>query len=497
MKKLLAVMLITVFAVAAFAGITATGPSLTTAIEGSATFGLIFDETGLDLYLNNGIQYQAYWGFSVSIDAVASDNATLTLALGGSMQEGSDYVGASLYSATYEDNLLKAYYNNGAYGDTLNKYFLGNQLDGDGNPTEALGTRYLTVNLKDLNADLLYITLDNKESKHSTETGEMLWADVFGAKKSLDVSVGTLNLSAAMWAAEAGSRNIDVDAGATSTPTTAGTTIGYAAGFEFAGANDLDGLTVNGAYGMMAKNSGMGFDASYSKDINLTSAPTMTVTPHVSMKYRKDVANLPLAHQDYTSDASCANGGVDFKAEMNKTTLEVYDTVTYAMADSSLSYKYGVKLTDTTVDLANVYVNVEKTDGSEAATPFTFTAKLNGSTTMDNLSFDYFVQVMDLGNANVAFDALSDLTKKYMAYEANLTYTMDKVEMTASVYNYAKDSDGNYSVISEVSKPVYELGVNYKPNSILTLGGHLGNESNWGDFAAIHWYLSAFASYSF
>jgi hypothetical protein len=92
---------------------------------------------------------------------------------------------------------------------------------------------------------------------------------------------------------------------------------------------------------------------------------------------------------------------------------------------------------------------------------------------------------------------MASVTDKYVAYDLKVSvYPVEKVSIDASLYNYTLNDYG-YDSIAKIAEPVWTLDATYKPNSILSMGGHVGTENNWGDFTAIHWYLFGKASFSF
>jgi hypothetical protein len=505
MKKLVAIIAVLAMALASFAGITATGPNFTTAVSGGVSFGLLFEETGFDLFVDNGALYTADWSMSVSISGENVDAdypATLTANFAGSFPNY-DAVPTFL-SATYDDDMMTLGFVNSPYTGTVNSYYLANyDYDGNGLVDDPIGTKYMTANFKAIDLDFTYITLDNLDTRHATSEAatSVVAGDVMAVNYPFAYELGSGNINAAFWGA-----NTDRTAVTLQSTTTSGKFMGFAAGTDWAGADMVDGLYMAAAFGLQSATDITAFDESayrfnvgYNKDFSVVEDPAVTVTPHADFEYRTDNP-FPFRDTAYTAAASEIAAGVDAEANLGMAgVFGLYDTVTYDLgASPALSYEYGVTYSNEEIhELFNVSAQFEKMDSTEVATPFGLTAKVWGGMSEDMYAFSYNVELAGLSGALVPLTDMASATDKYVAYALNASvYPVEKVSIDASLYNYTLNDYG-YDSIAKLAEPVWTLDATYKPNTILSLGGHLGTEENWGDFTAIHWYLFAKASFSF
>lgn len=505
MKKLMAIIAVLAMALASFAGITATGPDFTTSVSGGVDFGLLFDETGFDLFVDRYTYYTADWGMTLSISGENVDAdypATLTANFGGTF--GNFDALADFYSAKYEDNLMVLDFVNSSYQDTLNVFYLANyDYNYDGLVDDPIGTKYMNVNYKDLDLDFTYITLDNLDTRHATSDAatSIVAGDVMAVNYPFSYDLGAGNINAAVWGA-----NTDRTAVTLQSTTTSGKFMGFAAGTDWTGADMVEGLYMAAAFGLQSATDITAFDETayrfnvgYGKDFSVLEDPAVTVTPHADLEYRTENP-FPFRDTAYTSAASQIAAGVDASANLGIAgSLGLYDTVTYDLgASPAVSYLYGVTYSNEEIhELLNVSAKVEKTDSSEIATPFSLNAKVWGGMSEEMYNFSYKVELAGLSGALVPLTEMASVTDKYVAYDLKVSvYPVEKVSIDASLYNYTLNDYG-YDSIAKIAEPVWTLDATYKPNSILSMGGHVGTENNWGDFTAIHWYLFGKASFSF
>jgi len=508
MKKLVAFIAVLAMALASFAGIVASGPNYTASVSGSINFGLLFDETGFDLFVDNGVLYDASHSISLALTGETNDgDATLTLNFSAtdalfdsSITDG----GATFNDATYEDSKVMLGFMNYSYEDTVNVFYLANyDKNGDGYIDDPIGTKYMTANFKGMDLDFTYITLDNLDTRHSTSDAAttIVAGDVMAVNMPYDYNFGSGNINAAFWGANTSRTAVTLQS-----TTTSGKFMGFAAGTDWAGKDMVDGLSLAAAFGLQSATditafdkSAYRFNAAYEKDFEVVSDPALTVTPHVNFEYRTDNP-FPFRDTDYTAAASYVEAGADVSADLDMAgVFGIYDTVTYDLgASPALSYEYGVTYSNEKIaDLFKISAEFGKVDGTEIATPFGLTAKVWGGMSEDMYSFDYMAELTDMGDL-VPLTNMASATDKYVAYDVNFSVMpVENVEIAASLYNYTKDSDGYYVNIEKIAEPVWTLDATYSPNSILSMGGHVGTEDNWGEFTAIHWYLFAKASFSF
>jgi len=505
MKKLVAIIAVLAMALASFAGITADGPNFDVSVSGNIDFGLYFDENGLELDLVNSAIYSASNWMSVTITGENVDvdyPATLTVNFDAAVWGAAD-TSVPISSATYEDNMFEFGFMNYSYKSVVNNFFLASwDSTGDGAVDNPIGTQYMTANYKGIDLDFTYIDLTtNNVSKHSTTNvaTSLIAGDIMAVNYPFAYELGSGNVNAALWSANKTRAN-DITLMAT---TTDGEYLGFGAGADWAGVGMVEGLSIDAAFAMQSATDvtaldkmGYRFFVGYEKAFSVLEDPAISVTPHADFDY---TVGSPAPYARTTTDASVITAGVDAEANLGMAgVFGLYDTVTYGLgASPALSYEYGVTYSNEEIhDLFKVSAEFGKMDSTEIATPFGLTAKVWGGMSEDMYAFDYMVELTD--NGLVPLTAMASATDKYVAYALNASvYPVEKVSIDASLYNFNYNSDGTYNVISKIAEPVWTLDATYKPNTILSLGGHLGTEENWGDFTAIHWYLFAKASFSF
>ena len=538
MKKLLVVLAVLAMIVSGFAGasIATSGPNFTASLVsgGSVSFGLYFDENGLDL--GNAISMKYSASFTIGLNVSASDSisypATLTLGLSatapgwnGTTWQGSiDKQLLSFNNGRYEDNLLNLYFKNGAYYGSWSKYTLFNEdANGDGKMDYTpVGRQYITTNFKPITLDALYITMSSATtySPHATTNNatQLLFADFFAFKKTFDTDMAKLNAYAAFWAANKGSssnksRPATIEA---SSLTLDGKWLGGSAEAELTAKGILEGLTANFAAGANSKEKAADFKdfayyamVNYSKGYKVLETPSVTVTPHAKFQYNTLMNVLPFVKD--TIAASWVNAGADLALDMGAVgTFGLKDTVTFAFGkddgpNKNLKYYYGLTYTNKTLAFANVYGEFAKINGTEPATPFGLNVKLNGSYTMAPVTVSYLAEVakVNKGGASklVPLSDISKVTEKYFAYQATLKVDIipSLVNLEAKVINYKTNSDGEYTNIYKIAEPVYYGTLAYTPNKFWKVAAHVGTDdgSSWGKFGNIHWNLSAVCSVSF
>ncbi|MGM0641202.1 MAG: hypothetical protein ACQESN_07265 [Thermotogota bacterium] len=508
MKKLVAIVAVLAMALASFAGIVASGPNYTASVSGSIGFGLLFEETGFDLFVDNGVLYNAEHSVSLALSGETTDGeASLTLNFSAADvaydTAGSDMTPTFL-SATYEDSMMNLGFMNYPYEDTVNVYYLANyDKSGDGLIDDPIGTKYMTANFKGLDLDFTYITLDNLDTRHATSDSAttIVAGDVMAVNMPFAYDMGLGNINAAFWGANKDRTPVTLESS-----TTSGKFMGFAAGTDWTGAEMVEGLSMAAAFGMQSATDITAFDetayrlnVNYERAFSVVDDPSMTVTPHAVFEYRTENP-FPFAHVDYTGEASYVSAGVDASADLGMAgVFGIYDTVTYDLgASPALSYEYGVTYSNEELhELFKVSAQFGKMDSTEIATPFGLTAKVWGGMTEDMFGFNYMAELTDMGDL-VPLTDMASVTDEFMAYDVNVSvYPVENVSIDASLYNYTLDANGDYASIQNIADPVWTLDATYSPNSILSMGGHVGTEENWGDFAAIHWYLFAKATFSF
>jgi hypothetical protein len=511
MKKLLVFLAVLAMALSTFAAITTTGPNISVAIRGSATFGLFFDENGLDLYLNNAGQYKSFHGYKVTVVAAAEDGeASLNVNFSGSHGTGNTWTSLSFNSAIYDDNLVNVGFYNYGYGKNFSSNYLSNWFDAWGNlASPRIGTKYLETTVKSLpGLEILYITLNDAAlTMHSNvKASGFLAADVFAAKYPLDLGILSGNVSGALWAAgtdadKVSRGNITLDAANTD-----GEHVGFAAEAIMSGNDALAGLNATLMLGMHDTKTAFHAAAVYAKTMELSEMISGKL--HAEARVRDGLNDLPFTRHGHSSisDTAYINGGLDATIDLNNAgTISVYDKITFAFdsADgvSPLSFYYGAKYVNSASPTANIMADVRKFNATDVAAPLGLNVKVNGAMNQEMFDFSYLVEIADVWGPYghfVLFDNLNDLTVKYFAYEAKFVVRpMDKTTVTARLFNWLKNSDGLYTTISGIADLAYTVDAAYKPNSIVTLGAHVDNENNFGDLADIHWYLSAFARFAF
>lgn len=513
MKKLLVVLTVLVLSLAVFAEVTVSGPNFTTGLRyGYAAFGLRLDENGMDIYSSNSTQGKAYWSFAavVADPSSAEEDATVSINLGNPAAGNTNvWQSLSLISGTFENNLLKVAANFYGYEDVLSNYTLWNtDANGDGNIDDPIGRAYMVTTLKDYDLDVLYITLakDYTVTTHSTANyvGNFLLADVFATKKSLDLSVGSVNAAAVFMATDP-VRTTLTDAATTGAD---GEYLGFSADANFTAKDALEGLTANVAFGMQSAAKTTSFDksaflvrADYTKDMEVSDM--VTVTPHGLVYFNTDMSVLPFAKP--TSAASKIAVGADVAFDLGDAlgTVSLTDTVTLPFV-GDMTTKVAATYKNSFSELANVEATFEKQNSSNFASPMALSAKVSGSTSMDMVDVSYFVAVSDFDNVNkynktVSLTDIASVTDKYMPYEVKVVVKpVDKTSVTFRLYNYTTDPDyGNYNLINSIAEPCFTLDAAYKPYSFTKVGAHVGSESNWGKIGAIHWYLTAEVALSF
>ena len=535
MKKLLVVLAVLAMIVSGFAGasIATSGPNFTASLVsgGSVSFGLYFDENGLDLEKDISMKYSA--SFTIGLNVSASDSisypATLTLGLSATepeWQESLNKKSLSFNNGRYEDNLLNLYFKNGAYYGSWSKYTLFNEdANGDGKMDYTpVGRQYITTNFKPITLDALYITMSKATtySPHATTNNatQLLFADFFAFKKTFDTDMAKLNAYAAFWAANKGNpagnkaRPATIEA---SSLTLDGKWLGGSAEAELTAKGILEGLTANFAAGANSKEKAADFKdfayyamVNYSKGYKVLETPSVTVTPHAKFQYNTLMNVLPFVKD--TIAASWVNAGADLALDMGAVgTFGLKDTVTFALGkdvygpNKNLKYYYGLTYTNKTLAFANVYGEFAKINGTEPATPFGLNVKLNGSYTMAPVTVSYLAEVakVNAGGASklVPLSDISKVTEKYFAYQATLKVDIipSLVNLEAKVFNYETNSDGEYTAIYKIAEPVYYGTLSYTPNKFWKVAAHVGTDDDlsWGKFGNIHWNLSAVCSVSF
>ena len=532
MKKLLVVLAVLAMIVSGFAGasIATSGPNFTASLVsgGSVSFGLYFDENGLDL--GNAISMKYSASFTIGLNVSASDSisypATLTLGLSATepeWQESLNKKSLSFNNGRYEDNLLNLYFKNGAYYGSWSKYTLFNEdANGDGKMDYTpVGRQYITTNFKPITLDALYITMSKATtySPHATTNNatQLLFADFFAFKKTFDTDMAKLNAYAAFWAANKGDPTGNTARPATITHNPAnldGKWLGGSAEAELTAKGILEGLTANFAAGAESKEKAADFKdfayyamVNYSKGYKVLETPSVTVTPHAKFQYNTLMNVLPFVKD--TIAASWVNAGADLALDMGAVgTFGLKDTVTFALGknvygtDKNLKYYYGLTYTNKTLAFANVYGEFAKINGTEPATPFGLNVKLNGSYTMAPVTVSYLAEVAKDGASKlVPLSDISKVTEKYFAYQATLKVDIipSLVNLEAKVFNYETNSDGEYTAIHKIAEPVYYGTLAYTPNKFWKVAAHVGTDdgSSWGKFGNIHWNLSAVCSVSF
>lgn len=506
MKKLVAIIAVLAMALASFAGITADGPNFDVSVSGNIDFGLYFDENGLELDLVNSAIYSASNWMSVTITGENVDvdyPATLTVNFDAAVWGAAD-TSVPISSATYEDNMFEFGFMNYSYKSVVNNFFLASwDSTGDGAVDNPIGTQYMTANYKGIDLDFTYIDLTtNNVSKHSTTNvaTSLIAGDIMAVNYPFAYELGSGNVNAALWSANKTRAN-DITLMAT---TTDGEYLGFGAGADWAGVGMVEGLSIDAAFAMQSATDvtaldkmGYRFFVGYEKAFSVLEDPAISVTPHADFDY---TVGSPAPYARTTTDASVITAGVDAEANLGMAgVFGLYDTVTYDLgASPALSYEYGVTYSNEEIhELFNVSAQFEKMDSTEVATPFGLTAKVWGGMSEDMYAFSYNVELAGLSGALVPLTDMASATDKYVAYALNASvYPVEKVSIDASLYNYTLNDYG-YDSIAKLAEPVWTLDATYKPNTILSLGGHLGTEENWGDFTAIHWYLFAKASFSF
>lgn len=530
MKKLLVVLAVLAMIVSGFAGasIATSGPNFTASLVsgGSVSFGLYFDQNGLDLGNTISMKYSA--SFKIGLKVSASDSitypATLTLGLSASSPEWQKSINKQLLSfknGRYEDNLVDFFFDNNPYEGSWSKYTLFNEdANGDGEMDYTpVGRQYITTNFKPITLDALYITMSKATtySEHASinNANQLLFADFFAFKKTFDTDMAKLNAYAAFWAANKGSssnkkRPATIEASPLSLD---GKWLGGSAEAELTAKGILEGLTANFAAGAESKVKAADFKdiayyamVNYSKGYKVLETPSVTVTPHAKLQYNTLMNVLPFVKD--TSAAKLVKGGVDLALDMGVVgTFGLKDTFTLDLdkKTDNLKSDYGVTYTNKTLAFANVYGEFAKINGTEPATPFGLNVKLNGSYTMAPVTVSYLAEVakVNAGGASklVPLSDISKVTEKYFAYQATLKVDIipSLVNLEAKVFNYTTNSDGEYTAIHKIAEPVYYGTLAYTPNKFWKVAAHVGTDdgSSWGKFGNIHWNLSAVCSVSF
>jgi len=537
MKKLLVVLAVLAMIVSGFAGasIATSGPNFTASLVsgGSVSFGLYFDENGLDL--GNAISMKYSASFKIGLNVSASDSitypATLTLDLSATApgwnssltppawQSSINKQLLSFNNGRYEDNLVDFFFDNNPYEGSWSKYTLYNEdANGDGTMDYTpVGRQYITTNVKPITLDALYITMSKATtySAHATTNNatQLLFADFFAFKKTFDTDMAKLNAYAAFWAANK-ARPATIEASPLSLD---GKWLGGSAEAELTAKGILEGLTANFAAGAESKVKAADFKdfayyamVNYSKGYKVLETPSVTVTPHAKFQYNTLMNVLPFVKD--TSAASWVNAGADLALDMGAVgTFGLKDTVTFAFGknvygtDKNLKYYYGLTYTNKTLAFANVYGEFAKINGTEPATPFGLNVKLNGSYTMAPVTVSYLAEVakVNAGGASklVPLSDISKVTEKYFAYQATLKVDIipSLVNLEAKVFNYTTNPYGEYTAIHKIAEPVYYGTLAYTPNKFWKVAAHVGTDdgSSWGKFGNIHWNLSAVCSVSF
>ncbi|KAF2955629.1 hypothetical protein [Marinitoga sp. 38H-ov] len=522
MKKVLALVMALALMVSAFAAteVPATLSVTNPVFEGSVSFEIGFDENGLDLKFDNSLKVTTafYQGYSATFGG--GNSGMLTVVLSGDLVGvAKDTIPAfSLSSITYEDDMLKAVFNNSGILD-YSKYIVYNTYDDDGNAQlPKVGDRHALVTLKDLGLDFLYVDLTSDYDVTAHATGDTLFlnGDLLAGKKDLTVSMFDVNMTAAAWSAD--STRLAVTGPATKT--------GFAVAFETTGKDAVEGLTADLVVASHAGSLAYMLDAGYKKDYE---AGMFTVTPHMTFDYAKS-AMLPEFVKPI-SDATKVTFGADLSADFGVAgNVKLTDTITLPLP-GDISYTYAVTYANKVHDLFNLeYLTVTKTDGTELATPFTLKAKVSGSTTMDAISAGYDVTLLSVAldkvadeyvvnaHANAGYeadmvsvmfdawyilDAETTMDATDLGYKATVELKpMDKVTATFVVRNFSgkdSDSDGSY-FDEEFMKPgelVYTADLTYAYTDNVTAGFHFGTEDNYGMTSAIHWYGYVKGSVSF
>lgn len=504
MKKLLVVLLVMSMAMFAFANITASGPNFTTSVRGWAHFGLIFDEDGLDLYVGQGAQHQAFWTMSVTVTAEAVDgDAKITFNFLPSLTQGwSDWRALPFNWARYEDNMFNLFFANYGYGNNFSSNFLANWFAPNGaRLSTPIGHRYLNTTFKDLGFDVLYITLndyDNSKRHDNDSRSSLFAADIFAVNYPVDYASGSGNVAAALWFSGTDDDPFTRDNVVLDELTTDGEYFGFGVETNWAGKELFDGLSLTLMYGMHDEMAHRVL-VNYRKGYPLNDM--ITLTPHSQFQKREGVAEFMPFSDPSLTDTFYVQGGLDVGFNFGELgTANLYDTIKYDFDSEDLTYLYGVNYTNTMIDLANFYVNFRKNNGTEVADPFALNVKLNGALTEDMFDFAYLVELAQTGpDRLVLLEDLGDLLDGYLAYKVTVGVNpMDKVRAEANVFNFRMEPWGRwYGNIEPIADFSYTLDVTYKPNSIVTLGAHLGNEDNWGEYDEIHWFLFAQFGFAF
>ncbi|NUU99328.1 hypothetical protein XO12_04140 [Marinitoga sp. 1154] len=504
MKKIFVLVMVLAFLVSAFAAteVPATLSVTNPVFEGTVSFEVGFDENGLDLMFGNTLKVTTAFSSGYSATFGGNEGGMLTAVLSG------DLVGLAkdttpafdLVSITYEDNMLKAVFNNSGILD-YSKYIVYNTYDDDGNPElSKVGAHHAIVTLKDLGFEFLYVDLtstdDVKADATQTDNPVMLNGDLFAAKYSLSVVPQfDVDLTAGFWAADPATRL------AVSTPATK---TGFAVAAAFTGKEAVSGLTGEFFFGSQEGSSTYLLSASYKKDFE---AGMFTVTPHTTFDFAK-ATTLP-AFVKPVSDATQVTFGADLSADFGVAgSISLTDKVTLPLP-GDMTYTYAVEYSNKIHDLFNIEsVKVSKADGTEIATPLSLSAKVSGSQTFDAVSAVYDVTLNSVDLDKVSDEYAVDVHSKvgyeadmvnvsahvyYKLYAAtkdatnNLGYMVsvtvkpvDKVDVELSIKNYTdSDSDGNIfeETFNEPSEFLYTADVTYSPNDVITTGVHVSNAS--------------------
>ncbi|KLO22844.1 hypothetical protein X275_04595 [Marinitoga sp. 1197] len=505
MKKILVLVMALAFIVSAFAAteVPATLSVTNPVFEGAVSFEVGFDENGLDLMFGNTLKVTTAFSSGYSATFGGNEGGMLTAVLSGDLVGlAKDTTPAfSLVSITYEDNMLKAVFNNSGIKE-YSKYIVYNEdANGDGAlDLSAVGAHHAIVTLKDLGFEFLYVDLtstdDVKSDATQTDNPVMLNGDLFAAKYSLSVVPQfDVDLTAGFWAADPATRL------AVSTPATK---TGFAVAAAFTGKEAVSGLTGEFFFGSQEGSSTYLLSASYKKDFE---AGMFTVTPHTTFDFAK-ATTLP-AFVKPVSDATQVTFGADLSADFGVAgSISLTDKVTLPLP-GDMTYTYAVEYSNKIHDLFNIEsLKVSKADGTEIATPLSLSAKVSGSQTFDAVSaaYDVTLNSVDLdkvsdeyavdAHSKVGYEAdmvtvslnawykLHAATKdatNNLAYDVSVTVNpVDKVDVKLSMKNYTdSDSDGNIfeETFNEPSEFLYTADVTYSPNDVITTGVHVSNAS--------------------
>ncbi len=387
MKRLL-VVLLSVLVISVFAA------NATVSWSGSASFELIIDEKGID------VTHSAYIEVYGAPFWTTVEGTPVTVTFGWSSFSSSQY--GTLYSITYDGNLLKLAYSNG--GAEIDKYFY------------EVGSDYVSLTIKALKfLTLYYADIVDETTINSTNVdfADSYFDDFVAAEISYDLGVMDLKAIAAYYDADSTVVSNDYEFGGV---------------VYLTGKDAIEGLSIEAVFASLAEAAGSdtayGVIVNYSKDFEFE---PVTITVEPALHYSENLTKMAYMDADSVSDAKEVSMGLTAEVSVDPVTITLETEPTYKIEDATTTVylSLGAKAA---IDPVNISATFEVPDVLKFNDEWSVSANAN-------------VAVAPLGlDANIKYLNTGDF-----GYNVSATYDIEEGLTAKAFFGTLYDSDGDGS----------------------------------------------------